>query len=135
MTHHDPDLETRARQFAAQGRAEHEGSLEALLADRLARQVEALLRERLAAESDPLAGKSALPIDDVARVLSVDADTVRRYIRAGHLEAVQPVPGGRVLVPVWSIRRLLKEGAPHGTPSEAEADAPHARRGRALPAR
>lgn len=83
--------------------------LETLLADQLARRVEALVRERLTATSDPLYGKSALQVEEVAVALSIDAVTVRRYIRDRRLEAVQPVPGGRLLVPVWSIRKLLRE--------------------------
>lgn len=88
--------------------------LEALLADKLARTVEALVRERLAAESDPLRGRVALQVEEAAAALSVDADTVRRYIREQKLIAVQPTPGGRWLVPVWSIRRLLgdRDAAP-----------------------
>lgn len=84
--------------------------LETLLADQLARRVEALVRERLTTTSDPLFGKSALQVEEVAAALSIDAGTVRRYIRERRLEAVQPVPGGRLLVPVWSIRKLLREG-------------------------
>lgn len=81
--------------------------LENILAEKLVRTVETMVRERLAADSDPLHGKVALQIEECARALSVDADTVRRYIRERKLEAVQPVPGGRLLVPVWSIRRLM----------------------------
>ena len=85
--------------------------LERILAENLARTVEVLVRERVSAVSDPLHGKAALTIDDAARALSVDAATVRRYIQDRKLEAVQPTAGGRVLVPVWSIRRLLHDEA------------------------
>lgn len=52
--------------------------LETILADKLARTVEALVRERMAATSDPLFGKAALPVDEVAAALSVDGATVWR---------------------------------------------------------
>lgn len=89
--------------------------LETLLAQQLAQRVEAMVRERVTAIGDPLFGKSALQVEEVAVALSIDAATVRRYIRERKLEAVQPVAGGRLLVPVWSIRKLLKEDD-HATP-------------------
>lgn len=90
--------------------------LERILAENLARTVETLVRERIAAASDPLFGKAALQIDEAAAALSVDADTIRAYIRKRKLVAIQPVAGGRYLVPVWSIRRLLGEEAQGATP-------------------
>lgn len=108
-------------------------NLEVLLAEQLAQRVEDMVRERLAAASDPLFGKAALQVDEAARALSVDESTVRRYIRARILEAVQPIPGGLLLVPVWSIRRLL--GERYATPQEDSGaeDAPPQRRRLVVP--
>ena len=54
----------------------------------------------------------AFSVGEVAELLGCSADTVRRMIASGQLEAIQPLgKGGRVFVGRWSIERLFEEAA------------------------
>jgi excisionase family DNA binding protein len=52
----------------------------------------------------------AFSVGEVAELLGCSADTVRRLIASGRLEAIQPLgKGGRVFVGRSSIERLFDE--------------------------
>jgi len=54
----------------------------------------------------------AFSVGEVAELLGCSADTVRRMIASGQLEAIQPLgKGGRVFVGRSSIERLFDESA------------------------
>jgi excisionase family DNA binding protein len=52
----------------------------------------------------------AVSVREAARLLSVSAGAVRRFVAAGRLRAVQV--GRRVLVPMETIHEALREGIP-----------------------
>lgn len=78
-------------------------SLEQLIAERIAAAA-MRLAERIAAERY---SRDAYSVKEAAERLGINADTVRMLIDRGDLHAVQTSPGGRVLIPAWSIARWL----------------------------
>jgi excisionase family DNA binding protein len=51
-----------------------------------------------------------LSISEVAERLGKSPDTVRRWIRSGHVAAVRPTPTSAYLIPVAELERLLGGG-------------------------
>jgi transposase-like protein len=57
----------------------------------------------------------ALPLSEVARALGVSQRTIRRWVKAGKLQAIRPGgPNAPMLVLAWSLNELL--GAKIGEP-------------------
>ena len=54
-----------------------------------------------------------LKVEEAARLLKVRRETIRRYIKAGHLKAVT-LPGGDYRLYEKEIRRLLAHGRKGG---------------------
>ena len=53
----------------------------------------------------------ALPVSQVARALGVSQRAVRRWIKAGKLQAIRPGgPNAPLLVLAWSLNELLDAG-------------------------
>lgn len=62
----------------------------------------------------------AVPIGEAARLLGVTVETVRRWERAGRIQA-QRTPGGQRRFPVSEVERL--RGTTEADPAIAEAQA------------
>lgn len=87
--------------------AEALGEAENRIVSRVVNELSKLLK---GTRPEPTAGGSGgfVTVREAGVMLRKSDITIRKYIRAGKLDAVKPVPGGRVLIKKDSVLRLFR---------------------------